>query len=121
MAIGVAAILGLAVSYLDWILGTVGSGLRISKGTSMIAPEYWIGLPCAALLGYLFPRNAIACAVAFMWVPVSIRHSAHILEHGVPNLWPLEIMAIAVLTLPYIGLAYAVAYLRRKNNVANVP
>lgn len=83
----------------------------------MIAPEYWIGLPCVAILGYLFPQNAIACAVAFMWVPVSLRHSAYIVEHGVPNLWPLEIMTIAVLTLPYVGLAYGVAYFRRKSNV----
>jgi hypothetical protein len=86
----------------------------------MLAPEYWIGLPLVALLGYLFPRNAIACAVGFMWVPVALRHSVYIFEHGVPNLWPLEIMMIATVTVPYIGAAYGVAYLRRRNDVPNV-
>ncbi len=119
-AIGVAAIAGLAVSYLDWVLGAAGSSIRIPTGDSMIAPEYWIGLPCVALLGYLFPQNAIASAVAFMWVPVLLRHAAHILQHGVPNLWPLEVVLIAVLTLPYVGMASGVAFLRRRNDARNV-
>lgn len=86
----------------------------------MIATEYWIGLACVVPLGYLFPQNPIACAVTFMWVPVLLRHLVYIFEHGFPNLWPLEIMMIAVLTLPYIGLAYGAAYLRRQDNVTNV-
>ena len=86
----------------------------------MITTEYWIGLPCVALLGYLLPRHPVACAVAFMWAPVSLRHVIQIFEKGISNLWPVEIMVIAALTLPYIGLAYVGAYLRRKINVADV-
>jgi len=119
-AIGVGALFGFAISYLDWILGTAGSGIRIPQGDSMIATEYWIGLPCVVLLGYLFPRYPIECAVVFMWAPVSLRHLVYISEHGVPNLWPVEISIIAALTLPYIGLAYGGAYLRRKTDAASV-
>jgi hypothetical protein len=32
----------------------------------------------------------------------------------IPNLWPLELLFLLVLTIPYIGLAYVGAYLRKR-------
>lgn len=110
----VAALLGFAISYLEWILVATGAHMHVPRGDSMIATEYWIGIPCVLLLGLLFPRDAITSAVVFMWAPVLFRHAIYIFEHGVPNLWPVEILGIAFLTVPYIGVAFGGAYLRKQ-------
>lgn len=112
VALGVAATLGLIVLNLGWLLEMAGTPLTLPHGDAVIAPEYWIGLLFVPLLGALFPRHALACAVTFMWVPVVLRHGAYIAQGGLASLWPVELAGIVALTLPYIAAAYAGAYLR---------
>jgi hypothetical protein len=107
VAIGVAAILGLIIGNLRSLFS-----FAIPHIDSVIAPEYWIGFVFVLLLGYVFPQHAVVCAITFMWTPVAVRHGLYIAQRGAPNLWPLELAGIGALTLPYVGAAYAVAYLK---------
>ena len=117
--VAVAGPLGLIVLNLNWVLKNTGLDFQIPRSNFSVTPEYWVGAVFVFLLGYVFAHYPVTCAVAFMWIPVAPRHSIYIFQRGVPNLWPVELLMIALLTLPYIGLAYLDAYFRRQRASGN--
>ncbi len=107
-------LLGLLVVEWRAIARVAGIGTNITASDSAVAPEYWVGFIAVALLGAVFPRRAVLCAIVFMMGPVSLRHIAYIVENGIPNLWPIEIAFILLLTLPYMAVAYLAAKARMR-------
>jgi len=116
VAIPVASSLVLGLIVIEWktIAQFLGIGHRIIESESVIAPEYWFGLIVVALLGAVFPKRPLHCAIAFMLGPLSVRHIVHLAVHGIPNLWPIEVGFILLLTLPYMAVAYLAARIRAK-------
>jgi hypothetical protein len=114
LPIVVSGLVGLVVLKWEWLANASGLEVHVNRGNSMVTFEYAVGLVATFLLGYAFPSWPIACAISFMLTPTLITHSIYISQHGVPNLWPVELMFLAALTVPYIGLAYGGAYLRKR-------
>jgi hypothetical protein len=93
LAIG-AGLLGLLVFRWLWIAQIFGVDLQVERGTSIITIEYMLG-------------------------PVLITHPIHLAKLGrIPNLWPMELLFLAALTVPYVGIAYGAAYMRRRHSGA---
>lgn len=108
---------GLILFKWQFLATMVGWNVHIDRGDSLITMEYVIGLAVAFVLGFSFPKHPVLCAVWFMLGHSLVSILTHIAAKGVPNLLPVEIMFLIVLTVPYVGLAYAGAYvygLRKK-------
>jgi len=112
------AIVGMAVLKWEWLLNAFGVPVHVERGTALVTFEYWLGFLAAAVLGFLFPKHPITAAAFLMAGPTIVTHSVHIAQRGVPQQWALEIFMLAVLTIPYIGLAFLAAYLRQRSNGA---
>jgi len=109
-----ASALGILVMRGEWFVQSLGFDFQIQRTGSMVTVEYFWGMFAVFLLGYVFYKWPAWCAIWFMLGHVIVTHSIYFLRHGVPNLWPLELAVLAVLTLPYIGLAWLAAYLRKR-------
>lgn len=113
-------IVGMVVLKWEWLLNVFGLPVHIARGTSLVTFEYWLGFLAAALLGFLFPKHPITAGAFLMAGPTIITHSVFIAQRGVPQQWGLELAVLAILTVPYVGLAALVGYLRqRRSGVAN--
>ena len=110
----VSIIVGVIVLKWEWAAYVPGLDIHVSRTQTTDIIKYVVGLVAALSLGYAFPRQAIVCGVCLMLGPTLIAHSIYIFQKGVPNLWPLELLFIAALTIPYIVFAYGAAYLRRR-------
>lgn len=110
----VAILSGMLVLKWEWIAGLVGIPVLVDRGTSMLATEYWIGMAVVFVLGVVFPINWFSTAVWFMFGPTIVTHVLHVMRYGVPNLWPLELAIIVILTIPYIAASYGGAFTRRR-------
>jgi hypothetical protein len=110
----VSIVLGLIVLKWEWLASVVGLDIYVERSTSMITVEYVIGLGVAFMLGYAFPKRPVLCAIWLMLGPTLITHTIHLIIHGVPNLWPVELLFLTILTIPYVGLAYGGAYVRHR-------
>jgi hypothetical protein len=111
-------IVGMAVLKWEWLLNAFGIAVHIERGTALVTFEYWLGFLAAALLGFLFPKHPVTAGMFIMAGPTIVTHTAHIAQRGVPQQWFLELFVLAVLTLPYVGLAALVAYLRQRRSTA---
>lgn len=108
---GIAIIAGVVL----WTLTAATGG----RSEPWDAPGYWsVGYPLAVVLsgglGYLFPRGAWrwAAALMFMQAPVMIFSGAGL------SLFPMGLIALAVLSLPAVALAVIAARLSlRTRNV----
>jgi hypothetical protein len=109
----IASLLGLLVLKWEWLAQLLGVAVAVERSGSMITMEYLFGLVAVAALGFAFYRAPVWCAVWFMLGPTIVASAIHIARIGVPNQLMLEIVVLAILTLPYIGVAYGAAYLRR--------
>ena len=110
----VATLLGLLVLKWTWLAEIFGATVTIERTGSMITIEYLWGMLAVAVLGYLFYEVPVWVAVWFMLGPTLVTHAAHVLRSGIPNQWALEIFILALLTIPYVGIAYAAAYVRKR-------
>jgi hypothetical protein len=43
-----------------------------------------------------------------------VTHAVHLVRFGIPQQWLLEVFVLAILTIPYVGIAYAAAYVHRR-------
>jgi hypothetical protein len=111
-------VMGMAVLKWEWLLNTFDVPTHIERGTAFVTFEYWLGLLAAGVLGFLFPKHPITAAAFLMAGPTIVTHSVHIAQRGVPLQWGLEVFVLALLTIPYIGLAFLVAYLRQRSSGA---
>ena len=114
LPIVVAILAGMLVLKWEWMAELAGIPESIQRDGAMLTTEYWIGLAAVFVLGLAFPTRWFATAAWFMWGPTIITHSVFIIQHGIPNLWPLELAFIAALTVPYIAVGYGGAFLRRR-------
>jgi len=111
-------LIGIAVLKWEWLLNVFGISAHIERGTALVTFEYWLGFVAAAVLGFLFPRHPGTAGAFLMAGPTILMHSVHIAQGGVPQQWFLELFMLAALTVPYVGLAALVAYLRQRNSRA---
>jgi len=110
-----SGMLGMLVFQWSSLAQLFGLDAEIQRSGSLVTVEYLWGMPVVLVLGLIFYRHPIWCAVWFMFGPVLILHPIKFIELGrIPNLWPIEITLLGVLTLPYIGISWAAAYLRRR-------
>src|SRR5262245_28439544 len=100
------SIVGMAVLKWEWLLNAFGMPVHVERGAALVTFEYWLGFLAAVVLGFLFPKHPITAAAFLMAGPTIITHAFHIAQHGVPQQWALEIFMLALLTIPYIGLAF---------------
>jgi hypothetical protein len=110
-----ASVLGLLILKWTWLAEVLGIMVNVERTGSVITIEYVWGMAAVAFLGYLFPKLPIWCAVWFMLGPTIITHAVHVVSFGIPQQWGLEIFVLAILTIPYIGIAYGAAYVRRRS------
>lgn len=114
VSVFVAVAIGLIVLKWEWIAELFGVRVQVERSGSMVTMEYALGILAVMALGYVFYRRPILCAIWFVLGPTLITHSVHILKHGVPRLWPVELLMLAALILPYAAIAFGTAYLRRR-------
>jgi hypothetical protein len=110
-----ASVLGLLILKWTWLAEVLGIIVNIERTGSMITIEYVWGMLAVAFLGYLFHKLPVWCAVWFMLGPTIITHTVHVVRFGIPQQWGLEILVLAVLTIPYVGIAYGAAYMHRRS------
>jgi hypothetical protein len=110
-----AFLLGLLVLQGAWLAERLGITVQIERSGSMISVEYLWGMLAVAALGYVFHRSPAWCAAWFMFGPVALAHIYHFVRFGIPNQWALEVFFIALMTIPYVGIACAMAYQRRRS------
>ena len=111
----VAGLLGLLLFQWPWFAKLLGFDVQIARSGSLITVEYLWGALVVFGLGLAFYKHPIWCAIWFMFGPVLVTHPIQLIKLGrIPNLWPMEIFMVAVLTLPYIGIALGAAYLRKR-------
>lgn len=110
----VSILVGLVVLRWEWLASLVGMQIQINRGEGMLTFEYAVGFPATFLLGYIFPTYSISCAIWFMLGPTVVTHSIYIYQHGIPSMWPVELVFLVLLTLPYVGLAWCGGYLRNR-------
>ena len=111
----VASLVGLLVLKWTWLAELLDITVHIERTGSIITVEYLWGLLAVAALGYLFYRVPIWCAVWFMLGPTLLIHAIYLIKFGIPSQWALEVFMLAVLTIPYVGIAYAAAYVHRRS------
>ena len=116
-----SGLLGLAVLKWEWLANAVGLQIHVDRGNSMVTFEYVLGLVATFLLGCSFPAWPTACAISFMLAPTVVTHSIYVSQHGIPSMWFVELIFLAGLTVPYVGLAYAGAYLRMRLSKNQTP
>ena len=111
----ISSLVGAVLLRWEWFLNVAGFDVSVERSAT-ITFEYWLGIPIAALLGYLFSKGPepLVVGILLMWGATSINHIAHISRHGVPNMWPVELALLGVLTIPYVVAAFAGAYLQRR-------
>lgn len=109
-----AALTGLLIMKWQWLVMMIDIRAEIARSGSLVTFEYFISLPAAFILGVIFPKFPTHCGVWLMLGPVLITHSVFIAQHGVPSLWPAELVLLAILALPYIGLAHIGATVGRR-------
>lgn len=111
----VSGLLGLLVFQWPWFARPFGLEIEIERTGSLITVEYLWGMLVVFGLGLTFYKHPIWCAVWLMFGHVLITHPITLIKLGrVPNLWPMEIFMLALLTLPYIGIGYGASYLRQR-------
>jgi hypothetical protein len=110
----VSILVGLLVLKWEWLASSIGVETHVNRTNSALSFEYALGLVATFVLGFVFPHRPATCAISFMAGPTLLTHSIYILKHGFPNLWPVELLLLAALTVPYVGLAYSAAYLRKR-------
>jgi hypothetical protein len=110
-----SGLLGLLLFHWPWFAKLLGFDLQIERSGSIITVEYLWGAIVVLGLGLAFHKHPIWCAIWFMFGPVLVTHPIQLMKLGrIPNLWPMEILMLAVLTLPYIGIALGAAYVRKR-------
>jgi hypothetical protein len=110
-----ASFIGMLVLKWTWLADLFGVAYHIERTGSMITFEYFVGVVAVAILGYVFYKAPIWCAAWFMFGPMIVTHIVHIVRFGIPQQLLLEVAVLAMLTIPYIVVAYAAAYLRRRS------
>lgn len=110
-----ASVLGLLILKWTWLAELLGITVNIERTGSMITVEYAWGMFAVAVLGYLFYKLPIWCAAWFMLGPTILTHAVHLVRFGIPQQWLLEVFVLAILTIPYVGIAYAAAYVHRRS------
>src|SRR3954470_22448067 len=88
----VSILVGLPVLKWELLAGALGLEIHVDRANSILTFEYAVGLVATFLLGYVFQLRPLTCAIAFMIGPTLITHSIHIYQHGIPNLWPVELL-----------------------------
>jgi hypothetical protein len=88
----ISSLVGAVLLRWEWFLNVGGFDVSVERSAT-ITFEYWLGIPIAALLGYLFSKGPepLVVGILLMWGATSINHIAHISRHGVPNMWPVEL------------------------------
>jgi hypothetical protein len=91
-AVVISSLVGIVLFRWEWLLNSAGFHVSAER-PGVIAFEYWIGIPIAALLGFVFSRGPepLVAGISLMWGATTINHIAYIARHGVPNLWPVEL------------------------------
>jgi hypothetical protein len=114
-AVVISSLVGIVLFRWEWLLNSAGFHIAAER-PGVLAFEYWIGLPIAALLGFVFSRGPepLVAGISLMWGATTINHIAYIASHGVPNLWPIELALVGALTIPYIVAAFGGSYVQRR-------
>ena len=110
----VSILLGFIILKWELLTNALGLDIHLERGTSIVTIEYVIGFGVTFFLGYVFHERPVLCGICFMFGPTLVTHAIYISERGVPNMWPVEVLLLMILTIPYIGLAYAGAFVHRK-------
>ena len=84
-----ASVLGLLILKWIWLAELVGIAVNIERTGSIVTIEYGWGMLAVAVLGYLFFRLPIWCAVWFMLGPTIVTHAVHLARFGIPQQWLL--------------------------------
>lgn len=113
-SIFISIVVGVSIMHWRWIAQLIGIVVPQESDASFITKEYYVGLLAALVLGVLLPRYAIHCGVWLMFGPVVMSHGIFFIKNGIPNMWPVEIFLITVLTLPYITLSLVGAFVARR-------
>jgi len=111
-AISISIFLGLFITKWKWVFNFIGINFPESPSESIITHEYYFGLLAAIALGFSFPKHPTHCGIWLMFGPVLITHTIFIFMHGVPNMWPVELFLLALLTIPYVILSYVGSLIR---------
>jgi len=110
----VAGLSGLLILKWTWLAEMLGVSVSIERTGSIITVEYLWGMLAVAVLGYVFYRLPLWCAGWFMLGPILVTHASHLARFGIPSQWLLEVFLLALLTIPYLGIAYGAAYIHRR-------
>jgi hypothetical protein len=113
-AVTISVIVGMIVFRWQWLTQAIGLDIHVIRSNSPVTFEYFIGMTAAIGLGFAFPTRPVVCAVSLMLGPNVVSTAILVIGGRIPNLWPLELLFLLVLTIPYIGLAYVGAYLRKR-------
>ncbi len=108
-----STIVGLILFNWESIAATIGVPVHAERGNSSITFEYWIGLGIAAVAGFIAPGQALTAAAFLILGATGVRHMIYLAQNGVPNLWPIEVLFIVLLSIPYLVAALFAARLRR--------
>lgn len=110
----ISILLGLLIMKWKGLLNLVGMDFHMSPSESIVTNEYYVGLLAALTLGYVFPKHPTHCGIWLMAGPVLITHTIFMLNHGIPNMWPVELLLLALLTVPYVTLSHIGSFIARR-------
>jgi hypothetical protein len=111
----VAGLVGLVILKWTWLAELLGITVSMERTGSILTVEYLWGMLAVAVLGYVFYRLPLWCAGWFMFGPILVTHAWHLARFGIPGQWALEVFLLALLTIPYLGIAYGAAYIHKRS------
>jgi len=113
-AILISTLLGILIIKWKWISSFVGIDIQVPLSDSIVSYEYYVGLPVAIILGFSFPKYPTHCGIWLMLGPILINHTIFIVKHGVPNMWPVELLLLTFLAVPYVVLSHVGSFIERR-------
>lgn len=113
IAIALSSLVGILINNWAIIANMVGYTATHSA-QSPFSMEYLVSIVAAFLLGFVFARYPTYCGISLMAAPIAINHVGYFWQHGVPSLWPMELLILAVFTIPYIVAAFGGSKIRTR-------